>query len=85
MLPAMHPEDVKAGLRKRFGTIAAFEQAKGLPVKSVNDVLRGRPNARVAKAVADALNTPEPPLSQSDCSDDSAEYADAHRLSGAGR
>jgi lambda repressor-like predicted transcriptional regulator len=24
----MHPEDIKAGLRKRFGTIVNFERAK---------------------------------------------------------
>lgn len=47
----MHREDIKAAIRKRFGTVAAFEQANGLPAKSVNDVLRGRTNARVAKAI----------------------------------
>jgi lambda repressor-like predicted transcriptional regulator len=80
MLITMHPEDVKAGIRKRFGTIAAFELAKGLPAKSVNDVLRGRPNARVTKAVEDALGTPETPPSQSEFSDNNEESDGAHRL-----
>jgi lambda repressor-like predicted transcriptional regulator len=80
MLITMHPEDVKAGIRKRFGTIAAFELAKGLPPKSVNDVLRGRQNARVTKAVEDALSTPETLLPQSELSDGSEESDGAHRL-----
>jgi lambda repressor-like predicted transcriptional regulator len=77
---SMHPEDVKAGLRKRFGTIANFERAKGLPRASVTDLLRGRPSARVLEAVEDALNTPEPPAPQSDLSDSSANDDGAHRL-----
>jgi lambda repressor-like predicted transcriptional regulator len=80
MLITMHPEDVKAGIRKRFGTIAAFEQAKGLPPKSVNDILRGRPNARVTKAVEDALSIPALIPPQSELSDDSEESDGAHRL-----
>jgi lambda repressor-like predicted transcriptional regulator len=76
----MHPEDVKAGLRKRFGTVAAFEEARGLPPKSVNDLLRGRPSARVAKAIQDALDTPLPLHPQSEHSDSSEESDGAHRL-----
>jgi lambda repressor-like predicted transcriptional regulator len=77
---AMHPEDVKAGLRKRFGTVANFERASSLPEKSVNDVLRGRPNARVLKAIQEALDTPIPLNPQSEVSACSEESDGAHRL-----
>lgn len=80
---AMHVEDIKAGLRKRFGTVANFERATGLPEKSVNDVLRGRPSARVTKAIQDALDTPIPLSPQSECSDDSDKTTVLHRLNGA--
>ena len=43
----MHPEDIKAALRKRFGSVFAFEDAHDLPRKSVSDFLRGRANQRV--------------------------------------
>jgi lambda repressor-like predicted transcriptional regulator len=58
-----HPEDVKADLRKRFGSVARFERAHDLPEKSVNDVLRGRKSARVANAIEAALT--EAPLQSS--------------------
>jgi lambda repressor-like predicted transcriptional regulator len=51
-----HPEDIKAALRKRFGSIAAFERQRGLPARSVKDVLRGRSRPKIAIAVADALD-----------------------------
>jgi lambda repressor-like predicted transcriptional regulator len=81
-IATMHPEDIKAGLRKRFGTIVSFERAKGLPDKSVNDVLRGRPNARVTKAIEDALSGPAPQSNLSDCSETGRE---THRLISAAR
>jgi lambda repressor-like predicted transcriptional regulator len=59
-LDSMHREDVKAELRKRFPSIAAFERAKGLPSKSVNEVLRGRRWQRVADAIESALKQPLP-------------------------
>lgn len=54
----MHPEDTKAALRKRYGTVSAFERAAGIPSKSVSDVLRGRKSARVSKAIEGALADP---------------------------
>lgn len=63
----MHPEDIKAELRKRFGSVFAFEDAHDLPRKSVSDFLRGRANQRVKDTIAaiippkadksDAVNT----------------------------
>jgi lambda repressor-like predicted transcriptional regulator len=60
MFGSMHREDVKAELRKRFGSVAAFERSRNLPAKSVNEILRGRKSARVADAIDDALNEPIP-------------------------
>lgn len=84
-LTTMHPEDVKAALRKRFGTISNFEKTKQLPAKSVNDVLRGRPNARVTAAVEEALNNPSLATDQSEVSDNSEDCVYAHRLISTGR
>lgn len=85
-ITAMHPEDVKAALRKRFGTIREFERDRGLPEKSVHDVLRGRPNARVTKAVEDAINiSSSQDWPQSESSDDNGERVPARRLISAGR
>lgn len=72
----MHPEDIKAALRKKFGSVFAFEDAHELPRKSVSDFLRGRPNQRVKDAIAKVLSP-----DQSELSDDSEEFADAHCLS----
>ncbi|MCW3836014.1 hypothetical protein ACFQ1E_08180 [Sphingomonas canadensis] len=70
-------EFIKAGLRTRFGTVFAFEDAQGLPRKSVSDFLRGRTNRRVADAIDKALA----PESLSDKSD-SSDAAIAHRQNG---
>lgn len=51
----MHPEDVKAEIRKKYGSIKAFVQAKGLPQTSVSDLFRGRTSARVKDAVEEVL------------------------------
>jgi lambda repressor-like predicted transcriptional regulator len=52
----MHPEDIKAALRKKYRTVRAFEEAEGLPQGSVRDVLRGRSAMITAKAIAKALD-----------------------------
>jgi lambda repressor-like predicted transcriptional regulator len=70
----MHPEDIKASIRKRFGSVFAFEDANELPRKSVSDFLRGRANQRVKDAIAKTLS-PE----QSELSDSSGDLAPAHR------
>ena len=46
-----HPEDVKAAIRKRFGSLNKFEKAHGLAHNSVADMLRGRTSARTARVV----------------------------------
>lgn len=82
MMIAMHPEDVKAGIRKRYGTVAEFERRKGLPAKSVTEVLRGRKWRRVSDAVEAALqeNTP-----QYEPSDSSGLETETHRLNAGAR
>lgn len=54
----LHPEQVKAELRIRFGTIRAFEKTHRLADGSVRDVLRGRKSKRTQDAVALALKSP---------------------------
>jgi lambda repressor-like predicted transcriptional regulator len=54
----MHPEDIKAELRKRNGSIANFIRANKLPVSGVSDLLGGRISRRVARAIASELNLP---------------------------
>lgn len=70
----MHPEDIKAALRKQYGSVFAFEDANDLPRKSVSDFLRGRPNQRVERAIAKIV----PPV-RADLSDGSNTHARAHR------
>lgn len=50
-----HKEDVKAALRKRFGTLRQFEHERGLAPRSVTDVLRGKPSQPTAVAIANEL------------------------------
>lgn len=81
-----HPEDIKAALRKRHGSMAAFELKRGLPIGSVTDVLRGKAVARTARAIADELGMTTdvlfPGRYKSHNPDDSAVRRAAHRLNG---
>jgi lambda repressor-like predicted transcriptional regulator len=54
----MHPEDIKAELRKRHGSMTAFAEARGLPRQGVSNLLNGRISRPVAVAVAKELNMP---------------------------
>lgn len=51
----LHPEEIRAQLRIKFGTLAKFEKARKLPARSVTDVLRGRAIRRTEKAIAKEL------------------------------
>jgi hypothetical protein len=84
-LAEMHPEDVKAALRKRFGSVAKFERLRSLPEKSVADLLRGRTSARVEEAVEAALNEVTAMHLPSEVSDNSADVSGTHRLNAGGR
>ena len=54
----MHRQDIRAHLGKRYGSMADFERAKGLPSRSVRDVLRGRAVAQAERALSDELGKP---------------------------
>jgi lambda repressor-like predicted transcriptional regulator len=58
MLPPLHPEDIKAPLRIRYGTVGKFEKLAGLPPRSVSQVLYGKAIERAAEAIADELDIP---------------------------
>lgn len=70
-------ELVKARIRTVYGSVAAFERAKGLPPQSVGDVLRGRSNQRVSKLIENEFQSTPP----SSVNPDSSTGAGAHRLS----
>jgi len=55
LLDRMHPEDVKAAIRKRFGTVSRFIEVRGLPETGVSDLFRGRTSRRVRDAVESVL------------------------------
>ncbi len=70
MLDLMHPEDVKAAIRKRYGTISRFIEERDLPATGVSDLLRGRTSRRVREAVEDVLNSQT--STNLDCNDGSS-------------
>lgn len=51
----MHPEDMKAAIRKRHGSVKDFASDAGISVWAVRDFLRGRPNKKAQKAVESLL------------------------------
>lgn len=57
----LHREEVKARIRMAYGSTLKFERDHGLPVRSVADVLRGRPNERVSQAMNAFLQGKLPP------------------------
>lgn len=86
---ALHKEDIKAAIRRKHGTVLAFEQRHDLPVGSVKDVLRGRSSARTEGAIAALLKLPMHKVfpkrygtaESSTKRDDSPQNRDAHGLS----
>lgn len=51
----MHPEDIKAEIRKKFGSISNFSREKGLHRQAVSDLLQGSSRPKAARLVADAI------------------------------
>lgn len=78
----LHPENIKAELRKRHRTVGAFATAKGFKPQAVADWLRGRPNAAVEAAVEAELQDAgiDHEASQSINLDNSVTNSAAHRL-----
>ena len=89
----MHKEDIKAAIRRKHGTVLAFEQAHDLPEGSVKDVLRGRSSARTEGAIAALLKLPMHKVfprryglpDSSTNRDDKPRSRDAHRLTAGAR
>lgn len=75
-LSEMHREDIKAALRKKYGTIRQFEIANGLTRGSVHEVLRQRRWAKVERAIEAAIFGSK---NQSEKTDSKAQRG-AHRL-----
>lgn len=84
-----HPEDVKGALRKKFGSVAAFERARGLPEQAVRDVLRGKSRSKIARALARELGVSVGSLkelcNESHNRDSSSGSDHAHRLNAEAR
>lgn len=76
---SLHPEDIRATLRKRHGTLARFAGANGLTKQHVADFLRGRTSARVLDVIEAELQAARAE-EQSIELDDSADQSVAHRL-----
>ncbi|EQB32007.1 helix-turn-helix domain-containing protein [Sphingobium ummariense] len=80
---APHREDIKSEIRKRHGSMAAFEVARGLPPQSTRDVLRGRAIAKTAHAIAQELDSTVealfPGRFKSHIRDNTSEKVAAHR------
>lgn len=51
----LHKEDIKAAIRKRYRSLAAFERANLLADASVTDILRGGSNRRTRAAIEKLL------------------------------
>lgn len=81
LLDRMHPEDVKAAIRKRFGSVTRFVEERDLPPTGVSDLFRGRTSARVRAAVEQVLEE----QSESIDLDVSETATRAHRQNGAVR
>ncbi len=54
----MHKEDIKAMLRKEFGSLTAFEREFDLPRLSTSSMLRGKTSWRVAAAISEVTGVP---------------------------
>lgn len=73
----MHPEDVKAAIRKRFGTIGEFHRAYGLPTTGLHDVLRGRASKRVQAAMDKVLDEQDSTKLDNSSPDSAAQHLNA--------
>lgn len=69
--------------------MTAFEEIRGLPSRSVTDVLRGKAVRRTAEAIAEELGQPIhvlfPNRYRSTNADNSPKHGASHRLNAAGR
>jgi len=68
LIKTTHPEDIKAAIRKRYGSVKAFVRSNDLPPTSVSDMFRGRTSRRVSDAIERVLQEQSSESSFSDCS-----------------
>lgn len=76
----LHREDIKALIRKNFGSLRTFERQKGLPDKSVSAVLRGFASRRVQEAIEGLIRASTGIPSGGDASEHSREAAGSHQI-----
>lgn len=81
----IHREDIKAEIRKKCGSLLAFEESASLGNRSVTDALLGRRRPSTAKAIAELLGKDVHELfpgiyAESAFADDSNTHAAAHGL-----
>lgn len=81
-LQTMHPEDVKAAIRKAHGSQRNFERANNLALNAVSEVFRGRTSRPTTEAIEKLL---EEVARESIKLDDSAIATPTHRLNGRGQ
>ena len=55
MASDMHPEDIKAEIRKRGYTMTELALANGMAKQSIGEAIRVRSSARAEKIIADLL------------------------------
>ena len=55
LIDEVHPEDIKAAIRKRYRSVRRFEVAEKLARNGVADMLRGRKSRRTEVAVRRVL------------------------------
>ena len=86
---AIHREDVKAILRKRYGSVRAFSSARGVNGQQVRDLLRGKSGkARAVVATELGVEPDQLVITQGKlplCGSDSSKPARTHRLNGAAK
>lgn len=51
----LHPEDIKAAIRKRFGSVRNFVSINNLPETGVSDIFRGRTSGPVRETIENFL------------------------------
>jgi len=64
MSSKLHPEFIKAKIRRKYGSLRAFERQYGLATTSSIDVLRGRKSSKTISAMAKVVGVTEPALVQ---------------------
>lgn len=82
ILDTMHPEDVKAAIRKKYGSVQEFVRIHDLPVTGVSDIFRGRTSEPVRKAIEKFLSEQD---SESILLDHNSLDATAHGLNAEGQ